>query len=36
MKPTPNQKAKSIILCRGPTTLPPPKNNKEVKLFESC
>jgi len=36
MKATPNQKVKSLILCRGPTTLPPPKNNKEVKLFESC
>lgn len=35
MKTAPNQKHKSIILCRGPTALPP-KNFKEVKLFESC
>lgn len=36
MKATPNKKRKVTILCRGPTALPPPKNNKEVKLFESC
>ncbi len=36
MKATPNQKVKSLILCRGPTSLPPPKNYKEVKLFEGC
>lgn len=36
MKTTPNQTRKSIILCRGPTALPPPKNYKEVTLFESC
>lgn len=36
MKTTPNQTRKSIILCRGPTVLPPLKKYKEVKLFESC
>ena len=29
MKSTPNQKRKSIILCRGPTASPP-NNNKEA------
>jgi len=28
MKETPNQTRKSIILCRGPTALPPPKKQQ--------
>ncbi len=28
MKSTPNQKRKTIILCRGPTALPSPKEDQ--------